>query len=233
MLSTTHFKFCPWCGNRAISVFEKNGMQCAACGYVYFHNCASAVTAIIETKRGIIFTKRNHAPKKGLLDLPGGFCDYHESLEDALRREIREELALDLASVSYYGSFPNVYRFKGVTYFTVDSVFICRARTLSSLAPNPEIAAVLFAKPSSIDMKRVAFDSTRRAIRAYAGASKKQPPRGLNKAADPRPSLRVNKYRFAADRFKSRKDRDRVRESRAVEALLRCTQQNAATVKRR
>jgi NAD+ diphosphatase len=170
MLTHTLFKFCPSCGKTGIVVFEKNGMQCTSCGYVYFHNCASAVTAIIETDRGILFTKRNQTPKKGLLDLPGGFSDYHESLEDALRREIREELSLELPVLSYFGSFPNVYRYKNVTYFTIDAVFTCRAADLSVMKPNAELAEVFFSSPSSIDLKAIAFDSARNAITAYAAS---------------------------------------------------------------
>jgi len=85
--------------------------------------------AIIETDQGILVAKRNHAPKKGMLDLPGGFSDYHESLENAVRREIMEELGLALDRVSYFGSEPNVYRFKGVTYFTIDAIFLCKPTT--------------------------------------------------------------------------------------------------------
>ena len=80
-----------------------NAMRCPSCGFVYFHNCASCVAAIITVKQGIVLTVRNRAPKKGLLDLPGGFCNYGESLEDALVREVREELNLELSDLSYFG----------------------------------------------------------------------------------------------------------------------------------
>ena len=167
MLTHTLFKFCPRCGSRGIVVLEKNGMQCTKCNYVYFHNCASAVMAIIEVNRGILVAKRNHGPKKGLLDLPGGFSEYHESLEQALAREIKEELDLDLKSVSYFGSEPNVYRYKGVTYFTIDAVFVCKPRNFSVMKPNHEISEIFVMKPSSIDLRRVAFKSARNAIRKY------------------------------------------------------------------
>jgi NAD+ diphosphatase len=170
MLTHTLFKFCPRCGKSGIAVFEKNGMHCISCGYIYFHNCASAVMAIIEVKQGILVAKRNHIPKKGFLDLPGGFSDYHKSLEDALRREIREELALELATVSYFGSVPNVYRYKGVTYFTIDALFICKPHDFSRMRLNEEISEITVMKPSSIDLSRMAFDSARKAIKKYAAS---------------------------------------------------------------
>jgi NAD+ diphosphatase len=173
MLTHTFFRFCPRCGKRGIASFEKNGMHCPGCGYVYFHNCASSVAAIIETKQGILLTKRNTFPKKGLLDLPGGFSDYHESLEEALTREIREELGCELDRLSYFGSFPNKYRYRSVTYFTIDAVFVCKARNLSRLKPNSELSEVLFAQPSTIDLSRIAFPSTRAAIETYAHGARK------------------------------------------------------------
>jgi len=56
------FKFCPSCGGRQIERFQEYGMRCAGCGYLYFHNAASAVSAIIEARQGIILITRKEAP---------------------------------------------------------------------------------------------------------------------------------------------------------------------------
>jgi len=173
MIQQTHFTFCPGCGKKHIAVHEKNGMKCLDCGYVYFHNCASAVAAIIETKDGILLTKRNHAPKKNFLDLPGGFSDYNETLETALRREIREELSLDLSRMSYFGSFPNVYKHKNVTYFTIDAFFVCTAKNISAMNANEELSEVLIVKPKDIDLEKVAFVSIRNALSKYCETCRK------------------------------------------------------------
>ena len=122
-------------------------MRCEHCGYVYFHNCASCVAAIILVKGGIVLTVRKTAPKKGMLDLPGGFCNYGESLEDALAREVKEEINLDIADIAYFGSFPNTYRYKSVTYFTTDTVFTCTTPDFSAAASNDEIADIRVVKP--------------------------------------------------------------------------------------
>ena len=146
-------------------------MKCLDCGYVYFHNCASAVAAIIETKEGILLSKRNHAPKKNFLDLPGGFSDYNETLETALRREIREELSLELGHMSYFGSFPNIYKHKNVTYFTIDAFFVCTAKDIADMKANEELSEVLIVKPKYIEFEKVAFVSIRNALRKYCETS--------------------------------------------------------------
>lgn len=170
MIQHTRFKFCPKCGKRPIKKFMKNAILCDSCGFVYFHNCAAAVAGIVETPRGIILPIRKKEPKKGRLDLPGGFIDYNESLEGALKREIKEELNIGISTMNYFGSFPNVYRYKNVIYFTVDAIFVCRAKNLSSLRPNEEIAGVCFAKPGDIDFSRIGFPSIRSALKRYAAA---------------------------------------------------------------
>ncbi len=142
-------------------------MQCQACGFEYYHNCASSVAAIIAVKNGILLTIRNHAPKKGTLDLPGGFCMYGESLENALEREIKEEINLDLAHIEYFGSFPNVYKYKGVTYFTIDAIFTCTTPDFSKAITCSEIADLQIINPRKIDLASVGFPSTRTALARF------------------------------------------------------------------
>jgi len=167
MLEYTGFTFCPRCGKRALSALNGNAFRCTACEFEYYHNCASCVAAIIVTKGGIVLTVRNHAPKKGKLDLPGGFCNYGETLEAALKREIREEINLSLTDISYFGSFPNVYRYKTVSYMTTDVIFTCTTPDLSKAATNAEIADIRVANPHSLDLALVGFPSTKAVLARY------------------------------------------------------------------
>jgi len=171
MIPYTRFRFCPGCGGRNIRRFQEYGMRCPDCGYLYFHNAASAVSAIIKTQRGIILITRKHAPRRGYLDLPGGFVGHGETLEEALQRETGEELNLAIKSLRYFGSFPNRYEYGGVTYFTIDTVFTCRAVGLSSMVPKEEVSGISILNPGEIDPQRLAFLSVRKALQKY-GAGK-------------------------------------------------------------
>jgi ADP-ribose pyrophosphatase YjhB (NUDIX family) len=167
LIQHTHFRFCPHCGSRKIEVFDKKAIRCTDCGYVYFHNCASAVTGIIETIGGIVLTRRRMPPKRGYYDLPGGFADYGESLETALKREIKEEINIGIADLRYFASFPNPYLYKKVTYFTADVFFICKPIHPELMRPNREISEIAIIRPDKIDLKRIAFESTRQALQKY------------------------------------------------------------------
>jgi|WetSurMetagenome_2_1015567.scaffolds.fasta_scaffold00022_1 NAD+ diphosphatase len=171
MITHTGFAYCPRCGKSGVVKHDKNAMRCPACGYVYYHNCASCAAAIIEVRDGIVLTVRNQAPRKGALDLPGGFCDWGETLEEALAREVKEELNLDIADIAYFGSFPNVYRYKSVTYRTTDAVFTCATPNFSAAASNDEIADIRVMKPADIDLAALGFPSTAAALARYRALS--------------------------------------------------------------
>ena len=115
----------------------------------------------------------------GKLDLPGGFVDPGEGMLDGLLRELREELGWEppvppgwsLAEFfTLFASFPNTYPYKNIVYNTCDMFFTISVPGLAEgdLRPEPgEIAGIRFLRPDEIKSDDLAFDSTRRAIKAF------------------------------------------------------------------
>jgi NAD+ diphosphatase len=167
LLPYTKFHFCPRCGKERIEESRENSLRCLDCGFLYFHNCAAAVAGIIQFRKEIILTKRAVEPRKGCYDLPGGFVFYRESLEDALSREIKEELNLRIPRWQYLGSFPNVYLYRDVTYFTTDAIFVAAISDLSGIKTDKEIAQIVFANPQEINWNQIAFDSIKQGLKKY------------------------------------------------------------------
>jgi len=149
-------------------------MDCGDCGYLYFHNCASATMGIIEAVNGVILVKRGAPPKRGFYDLPGGFVDYGESFEAALKREVKEELNIALVNLRYLASFPNVYHYKKITYFTTDAIFVGKPDSVEGMRPMEEIAEIMIIKPGKIDVEALAFESSRQALRGYLSQLRKE-----------------------------------------------------------
>lgn len=160
---------CPRCGAAANQPAEgTNPFRCACCGFVLFFNAASAVAGLVPDRDGrVLFIRREREPARGKLGMPGGFVDPGESAEDALRREVREEVGLELSDITYLASFPNRYPYAGVMYPTVDLFFTCRAEDVTRVQALDAVAAIEWRDPAEVAPEEIAFDSMRAALRAY------------------------------------------------------------------
>lgn len=142
---------------------------------MYFHNVATAAGALIQIGDKLLFLVRAVEPAAGFLALPGGFVDPGERAEDAVKRECREEIGWEPASLEFLASFPNRYEYRGTLYNTCDLFFLARADglDLTDFSPDPREAAGLeLVYPASIELDRLAFDSTKRAIDAFRNRRK-------------------------------------------------------------
>jgi ADP-ribose pyrophosphatase YjhB (NUDIX family) len=122
---------------------------------------------ILDSERRLLLIRRAREPGKGLLAMPGGFVDAGESAEQALLREVREEVGLELRDVTYFGSYPNRYPYAGVTYSTLDIFFMCGTDDPSRVRALDAVSAVEWRDPQGVREADIAFESMRAAIRAY------------------------------------------------------------------
>jgi len=161
-------KFCPKCSSNGVFIKNDKKIVCAECGFELYFNTAAAVAALIFDKEGrLMVIRRNHEPQKGLLDLPGGFVDFGEDGETAIRREVFEELGIDIEVTGYCRSIPNTYMYRGILYHTLDLFFACRTDSgLSSINHNDEITEILFKFPKEISEDEIAFDSMKNLIKS-------------------------------------------------------------------
>ena len=81
------------------------------------------VDAIIEVPAGIVVIRRSNPPLG--FALPGGFVDYGETLEAAVRREAMEETGLELLDVAQFHTYSDPAR--DPRFHAVSTVFTARA----------------------------------------------------------------------------------------------------------
>jgi len=158
------FNCCPACGSSDIIFDGTKKFSCRDCTFTYYHNVAAAVAAILECDKKIVLIKRAKEPGKGKLDLPGGFVDPEESAEEAVIREIKEELRIDLKEPKYLGSYPNIYKYKDVLYHTCDLFFYCKIDALPTDFDRTEIEELILVNPSEIPDDKIAFESVKRGL---------------------------------------------------------------------
>jgi NAD+ diphosphatase len=159
--------YCPRCGKQDFRLFNPNKFECEHCTFTVYRNVAAAVVAIIEYDHKIIVTRREKEPGKGKLDLPGGFVDENQTLEESLEREVQEELGLKIHDLSYLCSYPNKYPYKGIEYSTIDSIFTCKADSINITREEKEIAGVEILDPKELNLDDIAFISIRKALERY------------------------------------------------------------------
>ena len=103
--------FCIQCG-KALQSKKDEGFKrwtCESCGWIFYNNPRPCATAVIGNSGKILLTKRAINPGKNLWDLPGGFMEDGEHPEEALAREICEELGVGLKSTELLGFYPDQY----------------------------------------------------------------------------------------------------------------------------
>ncbi len=81
------------------------------------------VDAIIKIEGGIVLIKRKNPPPGWAI--PGGFVDYGETLEDAVRREAKEETGLDIKLIRQFHTYSDPKR--DPRHHTVSTIFIAVA----------------------------------------------------------------------------------------------------------
>jgi len=100
-------KYCSTCG--APTAMQSAGYLRAcsnpACGALHFPRTDPAVIVRV-TREDRCLLARQPAYRPGLRSILAGFVEPGESLEDGVRREVREEVGLDLARLAYVGSQP-------------------------------------------------------------------------------------------------------------------------------
>jgi len=163
------FRYCPKCGAAALHGVGQKLLRCQACGFELYLNPAAAVAGVITDEQGrIVVLVRGKEPGRGKWDLPGGFADPGDTVENALRREVREEIGLEVQALRYLCSYPNIYEYMGVRYRTLDIGFACAAAGASEAKPTEsEIEAVLLLRPQEIEIGRFAFGSVGRIVECY------------------------------------------------------------------
>jgi ADP-ribose pyrophosphatase YjhB (NUDIX family) len=102
------WRFCPICAEAIEKVDDR--AECRACGYVGYANAVPAAEAVcFDDRGGVLLGRRARDPGAGLWDLPGGFMHEDEHPLDALRRELREETALEIEPAHFLGHWLEPY----------------------------------------------------------------------------------------------------------------------------
>ena len=100
----TH-RFCGCCGVLVERRTDIIAQQCPGCGFVIFPRISPAVIVLVERGEEILLARASRF-KDCLYSVIAGFVEPGESLEDTVKREVKEEAGIEIRNIRYFGSQP-------------------------------------------------------------------------------------------------------------------------------
>ena len=110
--------FCPVCGHRTEAKHGDWGRRCPECGHVGYPHLSPATLILVHDGPKILLAQK---PGWGTRwSILAGFVEPGESLEECVRREVQEEVGLELKNLAYAGSQPWPFPHQLMVGFTAE-----------------------------------------------------------------------------------------------------------------
>ena len=97
--------YCGQCGQKTQKMPEINERRCKRCNLFFYPRISPSIIVMIHKGKQILLARKpEFAP--GIYGLIAGFVEPGESLEEALHREVKEEVGITVNNIRYFGSQP-------------------------------------------------------------------------------------------------------------------------------
>ena len=100
-------QFCSVCGERTAQGRGGHVRQCPGCKAEHFPRTDPvAIMVVVDGERCLLGQSRGRLSRTGTYSALAGFIDQGESIEEAVRREVKEEAGVEVGQVRYHSSQP-------------------------------------------------------------------------------------------------------------------------------
>jgi 8-oxo-dGTP diphosphatase len=166
-------KFCSQCAGplewRRLEDERHPQPVCTRCGHVEWQNPKPTASAVITRRLPdrtveVLLTRRARPPFEDYWDVPGGFIDPDEHPDDALRRELTEELGVQIDIDGFLGIFMDTYGDGGESTLNIFYLATLRKGTIS---PGSDVKEARWFPLARLP-EQIAFTNGRQALTALA-----------------------------------------------------------------
>jgi len=149
--------YCRRCGSKIKSI-DGHVYNCDN-GHTIYANSAPAVGLFILTPENhVMLSVRGIEPHKGMLDAFGGFVDSAETFEEAISREMEEELQLtpdQYETPVYIASGTDPYPYQGEEITFVSALFWSRLKAGATPIPSDDVADTVTIPLHEVDLDKL------------------------------------------------------------------------------
>ena len=96
-------RFCGRCGTPTREKAGERAKECPLCALVAYPRVSPAMMALVTRGRELLLA-RAHRFAPGMYSALAGFVEPGETIEDCVRREVREEVGVEVGQVTYFAS---------------------------------------------------------------------------------------------------------------------------------
>lgn len=97
--------FCGRCGAPFLTSATERAKECPQCALVQYPLIAPSIIVLIQRGSEVLLAKASRSPT-GLYSVIAGFVEAGETLEEAVEREVGEEVGIRVKDIQYFGSQP-------------------------------------------------------------------------------------------------------------------------------
>lgn len=98
-------RFCGRCGTKMNLAEGERAMACEGCHTLTYPRISPCVIVLVTRQEHMLLARNARFPRPMYSSL-AGFIEAGESAEDTLRREVREEVSVEVGEIHYFGSQP-------------------------------------------------------------------------------------------------------------------------------